>query len=413
VLKPALAAAGVSALLAVACAAQEAAEWGISMPVTASFGVMDTHRFDFSDPTASPVTANFRLMFYPTLRLGKHWFAYAAIQVRRLPYFYYDAYLAERGVETDLVQGYVGYTMHPGPATIVFKAGQMVSAFGSFPLRYDDAENPLMDQPLAYITELPIRSDQLSCGTADLLKQYYGSVWARCGGEKGGGPGITPATLYGLPAAQAEVSVRRFDARVQMTTSSPAYPEGWNNVSRQYLQLTAGGGFTIRQGFRIGVSGFHGPYLENSVAPWLPAGTTVRSFPANAGGLDVEWKRGRLSANGELQGFRFDAPNFVVPPRFLAGYVELKARLTPRIYAAVREGFLKTESVLDTQGVSASEFAPTLQSTEVGFGFWLHPRVLAKVSYESFQIAGLTGTESNVLGMQLVATFNQLQWAWK
>lgn len=411
-LKPAMAAAGVSALLAVACAAQEA-EWGVSMPVTASFGAMDTHRFDFSNPTASPAAANFRLMFYPTLRLGKHWFAYAAIQVRRLPYFYYDAYLAERGVETDLVQGYVGYTMHPGPATVVFKAGQMVSAFGSFPLRYDDAENPLMDQPLAYITELPIRSDQLSCGTADLLWQYYGYVWARCGGEAGGGPGITPATLYGLPAAQAEVSVRRFDARVQMTTSSPSYPEGWNSISRQYLQWTAGGGFTIRQGFRIGVSGFHGPYLENSVVPWLPAGTTVRSFPANAGGLDVEWKRGRLSANGELQDFHFDAPNFVVPPRFLAGYVELKARLTPRIYAAVREGFLKTQPVLDTQGVSASEFAPTLQATEVGLGFWLHPRVLAKVSYESFQIAGSTGTRSNVLGMQLVATFNQLQWAWK
>jgi len=393
-------------------AAQEA-QSGFSLPVTASFGVMDTHRFDLFDPSASPAAANFRLMFYPTLRLGKHWFAYAAIQVRRLPYFYYDAFLRDRGIATSLVQGYAGYTTHTGPATLVFKAGQMVTAFGSFPLRYDDAENPLMDQPLAYITELPVRGDQLSCGANDLLRQHYGYVWAGCGGESGGGSGITPITLYGIPAAQAEISLRRFDARLQITNSSPAYPESWETVSRQYLQWTAGGGGTIQQGFRAGVSIFRGPYMENTVSPWLPGGTTVRSFPAIARGLDVEWARGRLSASGELQNFRFDTPNFVVPPRILAGYAELKARLTPRIFAAVREGFLKTESVLDTQGVSAPEFAPTLRATEIGLGYWLRPRLLAKVSYEFMQSAGSSGTRTNVLGMQLVTQFNQLQWAWK
>jgi hypothetical protein len=411
VLKQLVAGAVFSALSVVAFGQE--ADSGLSMPITASFGVMDTHRFDYANPSASPIAANFRLMFYPTLRLGRHWFAYAAIQVRRLPYFYYDAYLSERGIETDLIQGYVGYTTHSGPATIVFKAGQMVTAFGSFPLRYDDAQNPLLDQPLAYITELPIRADQLSCGVNDLLWQSYGYVSAKCGGESGGGPGITPATLYGMPAAQAELSLHRFDARVQLTNSSPSYSWSWETVSRQYLQWAAGGGFTIEQGFRIGASEFRGPYLENTISPYLPAGTTVRSFPATGRGLDVQWARGRFSANGELQGFRFDAPNFVVPPRILTGYAELKARLTPRIFVAAREGFLKTESVLDTQGVAASEFAPTLQATELGVGCWLHPRVLAKVSYEFLHAAGSTGTLNNVLGMQLVATFNQLQWAWK
>jgi hypothetical protein len=68
---------------------------------------------------------------------------------------------------------------------------------------------------------------------------------------------------------------------------------------------------------------------------------------------------------------------------------------------------------LDTQGVSTSEFAPTLQPTEVSVGCWLHPRVLAKVSYEFMHAAGSSGSMSNVLGMQLGATFNQLLWAWK
>jgi hypothetical protein len=412
-LKRLCAAAAMSTLLAGACFAQEAAESGLSMPVTASFGLMDTQRFTFSNQSASPVAANFRLMFYPTLRLGKHWFAYAAIQVRRLPYFYYDAYLADRGVETDLVQGYVGYTVHPGAATIVFKAGQMTSAFGSFPLRYDDVQNPLMDQPLAYITEVPLRSDQILCGTPDLLNQHYGSVAAGCGGEVGRGPGLTPVTLYGMPAVQAEISAHHFDGRVQLTNSSPAYPWSFETVSRQYLQATVGGGLTVRQGFRLGGSYFRGPYLENSLSAWLPSGTTVRSFPAIGKGIDVEWARGRFSTNSELQQIRFEMPNFVIPPRILSGYLEVKGRLTPRIYGAVREGFLKTQSVLDTQGVSASAFAPTLQTTEFGVGYWLHPHVLAKVSYEIAHAAGSDSTRSNVFGLQLVATFNQLQWAWK
>jgi hypothetical protein len=402
----------ISAWCVLTAAAQEV-QSGLSMPVTASFGAMDTHRFNFFSPMASPSAENFRLMFYPTLRLGKHWFAYAAIQVRRLPYFYYDAYLPGRDVQTDLVQGYLGYAMHSGPATIVFKAGQMVAAFGSFPLRYDDVQNPLMDQPLAYITEIPVRSDQISCGTADLLHQFYGSVASSCGGESGRGPGLTPVSLYGMPGAQAEFSMHRIDGRVQMTSTSPAYTEGWTEISREYLQWTAGGGFTIQQGFRVGASIFRGPYLDSEIAASLPSGTTVRSFPATGRGLDVQWARGRFSTNGELQDFRFDAPNYVVPPRILTGYAEVKARLTPRIFAAVRDGFLRTESVLDTQGVSASQFAPTLHTAEFGLGFWLHPHLLAKVSYEIAHAAGSTSTQTNVVGLQLVATFNQLQWGWK
>jgi hypothetical protein len=130
-------------------------------------------------------------------------------------------------------------------------------------------------------------------------------------------------------------------------------------------------------------------------------------------GVDGQWARGRLSATGEWQHFRFDAPNFVVPPQFSSGYAELKARLTPRLYAAGRVGYLSTGMVLDTQGVSASSFASTLRATELGVGCWLQPHLLLKVSYEWMQSAGQTGSRYNVLGMQLVASFRPIQWAWR
>ena len=140
---------------------------------------------------------------------------------------------------------------------------------------------------------------------------------------------------------------------------------------------------------------------------------SVASRRDRAAQLSSQWTRiGRgvgarpSDAIGELQQFRFDAPNFVVPPRILGGYAEPKALITPRIFAALREGFLKTESVLDTLGVSAPEFAPTLQSAEFGMGYWLHARVLAKVSYEFMRAAGASGTtggdiQSVAVGMEV------------
>jgi hypothetical protein len=343
--------------------------------------------------------------------LGSHWFGYAAIQARKIPYFYYDAFLKDRSMQTDVIQAYLGYSLHAGNATMVFKAGQLTTTFGSFPLRYDDADNPLIDQPLNYITEIPLRTDQLSCGTSELLRQHYGFVAAGCGGHPGGGPGLTPVTLYGLLGAQAEISVGRFDARLQMTNNSPAYPT-WT-ITRQYLQWAAGGGFTIRQGFRIGGSAFRGPYLESSVVAGLPPGTTVRDFPATGIGIDGQWAWRRYSVNGEWQHLEFAAPNFVISPTVNAGYAEGKVRLTPRFYMAGRVGRLGPGTVTDIHGVTANNFAPALKSYELAAGAWLNRYALLKVSYSWLKSEGSTSNLSNVIGFQLVTQFRPVQWAWR
>jgi hypothetical protein len=391
-------------------AAQEA-DFGVTVPVTLSAGGMDTHRFQLINPGSPSTALAFRAMVYPTVRLGKHWFGYAAIQVRKIPYFYYDAFLTDRSVTTDVIQAYLGYSLHVGKATMVFKAGQMTSAFGSFPLRYDDAENPLIDQPLNYITEIPLRTDQLSCGTNELLREHYGFVFANCGGARGGGAGLTPVTLYGLLGVEAEASAGRFDGRLQMANNSPAYPT-WS-ITKQYLQWAAGGGFTIRQGFRVGGSAFRGPYLESSTVDGLPAGTTVRDFPATGLGVDGQWALGRYSLNGEWQRLQFDAPNFVIAPTINAGYIEGKARLTPRLYMAGRVGRLGTGRVSDIHGVSADQFAPALKSYELAAGAWLNRYTLLKVSYSWLKSEGSSSNLTNVVGFQLVTSLHPVQWAWR
>lgn len=331
---------------AITAAAQES-DAGIAVPVTLSAGL-----------SASPTTAGARAVVYPTVKPGSHWFAYAAIQVCRTPYFYSDD---EHGFETDVIQAYAGYSLHKGKTALILKAGQLTTAFGSFPLRYDDAQNPLIDGPLPYRPSLPAP---------------YGT-----GGGWGGG--FTPVSLYGLPGAEADISAGRFDARAQITGAAPSYPAGWSQIGR-YRQWAAGGGFTIRQGFRVGASAFRGPYLD-SAELW---GLSPRDFPASGIGIDAQWARGRWSLTGEWQHFRFDSPDW--PVAFSAAWVEAKRIVTPRLYLAVRSGRMST--------------APTSASVETAAGLWLNRHQLLKVGYEWAE----GGTRGNTVGVQLVTSFEAL-----
>jgi hypothetical protein len=382
-------------------------ESGISMPITVSGGAMYTDRLQFANPSTSAATGGFRAVLYPTVKWGSHWFGYAAVQLRESPYFYYDAFFPEHEFYTTVMQAFIGYSLHKGNTSVVFKAGELTSAFGAFPLRYDDTDNPLLDQPLSYITEIPLRANQIPCGTADLTHQSYGYVNNGCGGAYGGGAGLTPVTLYSLPGAQVDISSGRFDGRFQVTSGSPANPRDISQLG-QYAQWAAGGGYTIRQGFRVGMSGFRGPYLDPNVAPLLPVGSTLRSFPASGIGIDGQWAHGRFSVNGEWQRFWFDSPNFSTAPGFTSGYGEVKTVITPHLFVAGRAGWLSPGSAEDKTGASVGQFASRLTAYELGAGYWLGRNELLKGSYEWMHIQGVSGTKTNVLGMQFVVRFNSL-----
>jgi len=294
----------------------------------------------------------------------------------------------------------------------VIKVGQMASAFGSFPLRYDDRDNPLIDHPLSYTTQLPIRGDQLICNTGELLQQSYGSVAGGCGGVPGRGPGLIPVTLYGLPGFEVEAAAKHYDLRTQITMRSPSTSSHWTTRFSN-LTSTLGAGFKFRPGLRIGVSGFRGPYLDQSVASALPSGADIRGYTAHGVGVDGQWAQGRFSARAEWQHFQFGAPNFATPPSASFGYGELKTVLTPRFYVAARGGALSTGSVTDAYGATAGSFAPSLTSLELGGGVWLSRQMLFKASYGWLHTDGQTNNRNNVFGVQLVATIPSLNWAFR
>lgn len=392
-----------AAFLSGTARAQEAATSGVSMPVTISGAGLYTDRFQSEDPSASPFSEGFRAMFYPTIQLGDNWFGYAAVQFRITPYFYYDTFDSGHERYTEVIQAYGGYKGPHNEVTYVVKAGRLASAFGAFPLRYDDTDNPLLDQPLSYIIPPGLVTYQLPGNVAGLWTSTYGV------NEESD---LLPVTLYGLLGIEADVSAHKVDARLQISSGSPANPYAWGRPG-EYAQWTAGGGYTIQQGFRVGVSGFRGPYLSSSVQSLLPTGTTVRSFPASGIGTDVQWARGRFSANGEWQHFQFDLPQFSKSPTVSSGYAELKAIVTPRFYLAGRAGSWRTGKIADDMGGAYNELAPAINSYEAAAGFWVNRHQLLKVGYEWLTVQYSSGTRANVLGVQFVTTFHGLNQAFR
>jgi len=387
--------------------AQEA-ESGITLPFTITGEGLYTHRLQSADANASPVTGAFHAAFYPGLKLGAHWFVYSSIHVSSTPFYYYDSYAPDHQIETHVVQAFLGYTQNYGATSVVVKAGKLASAFGAFPLHYDDADNPLLDQPLPYAAYLNLRPDQLPCGVADVLGQKYASsANYGCGGSWGAGEGLTPVTLYGLPGVELDLSTHKIDARVQLTNSSPVNPQSLFSGS-QHAQWTAGAGYSLVQGFRVGFSAYRGPFLDHSVAGFLPVGRTVRDFPATGAGLDAQWARGRWSTTGEWQWFRFDYPNFLHPPATSFGYAEVKAVLNPRTYLAVRAGYQRNSRVEDNSTWSDESFAPNMQSYEFAVGFRPNRWQLVKVGYECLRGEEISGTRDNVFGIQLVTSIQAL-----
>ncbi|MFN8007774.1 MAG: hypothetical protein U0V70_12240 [Terriglobia bacterium] len=340
------------------------ASYGITMPVTITGQFLQTQRPRHEEPDASTVSGAFRAVVYPSLKLGPHWFIFSAWQVNSTPFFYHDAYEPEHEVETHTLQAFLGYTHNSEKVNFTWKTGHLPTAFGAFPLRYDDNANPLLDLPLSNGSYLKLRPDQLPCGSREFYYQdgYPQDVDFHCGGAEAESYGMAPATLYGLPGTEIDFSMKRFDARFQLTNSSPANPQNLLS-SNQHVQWTVGSGYTIQQGFRVGFSAFRGPYLEKTVRPWLPMGVDVADFPATAIGVDVEWARGRWSILGEWQRFQFNYPLFTTSPAAAYGYVETKTIINPRFYAAMRLGYENHNQVADIthQAIPPSAKSPVLR----------------------------------------------------
>src|ERR1035438_3200555 len=151
---------------------------GIDLRTTVSAQANYANALTEDPRDGAPVDAGFRAVLYPTWKLDEHWTVAGAVQITSRPYFPEDFSTQGYGVKGRILQANLGYSRVWKRGSVVARAGQLSSAFGAFPLRYDDADNPLLNMPMQY--------------------GYYAGV-----------------TTAGLAGAQVDATLGKWDARVQ------------------------------------------------------------------------------------------------------------------------------------------------------------------------------------------------------
>ena len=357
---------------------------GVSLPVTISGNA----RYSGSSTDGNSGAGGFRALASPGVQLGSHWFGYAVLGVESKDYQSYSSgFDDDSPMRFTFLQGYAGYRAEFKSATLLLKGGRLVTAFGHYPLDYDDAKAPLIDPPPLYSINLPLRPDQLPCNLANVVWQSYDApVDFDCGGSTAERYGLVPATIYGIPGLEAQLSWNRLDARLQMTNSSPANPQSLTSGS-QFVQFSGGAGYSVRGGLHVGVSGYRGPYLERTLAGLIPAGRSLQDFKASGFGVDAQWSGGPWSAEGEWQHFRFDEPGFVQSPSMQGAYVQVKRIISPRLFAAVRSTLEQPGGATDGFGAATSQIDAHREIEELGIGYRISRVELLKV--------GVTFSEAN------------------
>ncbi len=356
-------AATVTALGAIALPAQAQyteANTGFSLQGTFSAMAAASTEYEEAPRDGSIADGGFRVMLYPTWKLSEHWMFYGAYQVASRPYYFSEFETQGHGVRGNLAQGYLNYSQVWQDASLQVRAGQLTSAFGAFPLHYDDHDNFMVDLPLQY--------------------GYYGAL----------------ATLSGLTGAEADATWKKLDGRAQFTNSSPANPRSVFQ-SEQYGNWAGGGGFTIRQGLRVGVSGYRGPYLSRNYTFYKPVEGRPRNAPGSAVGIDAEWGRGHWTVRGELQRF---VMHYEPRPTFHehTGYVEAERSLSARWYVAGRFGYI------------SADFSGHGQEMEAVAGYRPGPGQIIKLSYETVH-SETRDLPNRTLAVQFVTSFHPLSFA--
>jgi len=336
--------------------AQEASR-GIDVHATLTAETVASNQLSDEPRNGSPIILATRSVVYPILKLSDDWSITGAVQAATRPYFYQDFSTEGYGFKGNLLQAALSYSRVSNRGSLVFHAGERPSAFGAFVLRYDETSNPLVNTPPGY--------------------GYY----------------YAPVSFLGVTAAQVDATRGKWDSRLQFANSSPANPRNLF-AKDQYGNWAGGGGYTIRQGLRVGVSGYRGPYLDRHYAYFYPGEASPNTLPAHGVGIDANWSHRHSWAFVEAQ--KFVMPYTLFPSfRESTAYGELRQDLSPRWFAAMRYSY------------TCNSVTGKLHALEAGGAYRLNRHQTLKLSYEEQRYQGRNKAPYHTLGIQLVTSMHR------
>jgi hypothetical protein len=237
------------------------------------------------------------------------------------------------GTTVILEQGGIRFARH---RALVLDAGRMIHPIGASGSRLLATRNPLIGIPDAYLPVYPL------------------GVMAS--GEKG-----------------------KLDYRAALVSLPPTH--------RDYVpdpdpapHPVVGIGVTPIVGFRVGVTGTAGPYLNKDLSASELDGREWSSYRQRVMAADVQYGFGHFDLRGEFALSEFEVPRSgrIDGP---AGYVEARATLTPRVFVAGRGEFNRYPFIRPISATTWISRRTELRAFEGGVGFRFDERTLLKASF--------------------------------
>jgi hypothetical protein len=175
--------------------------------------------------------------------------------------------------------------------------------------------------------------------------------------------GVAGLVDYRLAAVDRPVSNRKY------------LPRGGTRA-----RLVSGAGVTPTAGLRLGASYTAGSYLSGDVTASLPSGSTWNQFGQSVLSFDAAFSRGYLELRAEAALSSYEVPGHENAVDGAAFYLEGKYTWTPRFFTAVRLERNKYAFIRPLSGTAWMGVATTFSDGELGVGYRLGPRTLAKAS---------------------------------
>jgi hypothetical protein len=290
-------------------------------------GLVDLEGYCYQQPAPGLIDASGDSLFNPRLtlfcdaQLGSHVYVFVQSRLDRG----FDP--SDGGAEVRLDE----YALRLTPwndGRFNLQVGKFATLVGNWPERHLSWENPFITAPLPYenltaISDMEAPSPRYFAGYTYGEKYDYNPViW---------GPNYaTGASVAGR--------LGKFEYAGEVKNASlSSRPESWSATDIGFAHPTWSGrlGFRPNPMWNLGFSASAGPYFRPEAEPTLPAGHSLGDYPEYVLGQDIRfaWHHWQLWA--EVYEARFEVPR-VGKADTIAYYLEVKYKLTPQLFGALR-----------------------------------------------------------------------------
>ena len=303
-----------------------------------------------------------------------------------------------------LIGAYVQYTPWPERDFHV-QGGKIPWLVGTYAARAYSDENPLVGTPLMYQYHTGLGWYAAPSSVDELIAVTDGGDPDVGNPQYAGGMPVLWESWWDVGVA-ALGSARPFEYMIGAVSGAP----GWATAGEEEnsgKSVVARLGLSPIPALRIGISGSHGPYLNDFSAIFVPPGKSVNDYDQDLAMADAEILFGHAELRGEAFRNVWETPT-AGDLRVSGFYAEGKYTLTAGLYAAARYDQLRFSEVAGSDGVGRPWHAD-VDRIEAGVGYRLSRALLAKGVYQRFTRRALVspGDDENddLFAANLVVSF--------